>query len=157
VICCVGAEGLVKFAVFQEPIAKRAAFLLLGHYVQPDSKKMKAFGEATKTLLPKPHPFDFALYEGPVGLDVEFVFRRPDGHYKRNIRGDDTRLTASSPKTHTQKPDVDNMVKFLGDSLTGICYADDAQITHVRAAKRWSHNRDFTKVTLRYFNCQNQL
>jgi len=94
-------------------------------------------------------------YADAVGLDVEFVFRRPDTHYKRKIRGDDTRLRANISRIHTQKPDVDNLVKFVGDCLSGLAFVDDSQITVLNARKRWDHHRAFTKVTIKYFNKSN--
>ena len=32
--------------------------------------------------------------------------------------------------------DVDNFLKAAMDSLTGICYSDDAQVTHITAVKK---------------------
>lgn len=40
---------------------------------------------------------------------------------------------------HTQKPDLDNVVKAITDGMNGIAYADDSQIAEVRAVKIWGH------------------
>jgi Holliday junction resolvase RusA-like endonuclease len=60
----------------------------------------------------------------PVALSCEFVMPR----------------TASEPKTktrpHTKAPDVDKLVRALLDSLTGIVYRDDSQVTTLSISKR---------------------
>jgi Holliday junction resolvase RusA-like endonuclease len=38
----------------------------------------------------------------------------------------------------TTRPDLDNMVKLVSDSLNGIVYRDDSQIVGLTAAKMWS-------------------
>jgi Holliday junction resolvase RusA-like endonuclease len=45
------------------------------------------------------------------------------------------------PKRETlpcRKPDLDNFLKLLSDSINGILVADDAQITTINMAKRWT-------------------
>ena len=39
-----------------------------------------------------------------------------------------------------RKPDLDNFLKLIMDSLNGILVADDAQITTISMQKRWSPN-----------------
>ena len=39
-----------------------------------------------------------------------------------------------------RKPDLDNFLKLVLDSMNGVLIADDAQITTIRVAKRWSDN-----------------
>ena len=48
-----------------------------------------------------------------------------------------------SPKSDilpVRKPDLDNLLKLVLDSMSGILIADDAQITNIHMAKRWSKN-----------------
>lgn len=58
--------------------------------------------------------------EGPVALDVAFRMPRP----KRTKR----RLPHVTP-------DLDKLCRAVGDALTGIAYADDAQIVYLTARK----------------------
>lgn len=39
---------------------------------------------------------------------------------------------------HTQKPDLDNMIKYILDCGNGILWHDDAEIYKITAAKIWS-------------------
>jgi len=48
------------------------------------------------------------------------------------------------PKRETlpcRKPDLDNFLKLLSDSINGILVADDAQITTINMAKRWTNQK----------------
>lgn len=44
----------------------------------------------------------------------------------------------------TKKPDIDNLIKILGDALNGLAYDDDAQIVKIIAVKRYSENPRLT-------------
>lgn len=76
-----------------------------------------------------------SLAIGPVQLRVEFVFPRPKSHFGsgRNAGA----LKAGAPEYMTRAPDVDKLVRAIGDSLSGIVIRDDAQISHVNAWKRY--------------------
>ncbi len=39
---------------------------------------------------------------------------------------------------HTQKPDLDNMIKYILDCGNGILWHDDSEIYRIRAEKMWS-------------------
>lgn len=70
------------------------------------------------------HQAEFELAPGPVAVAVSFVLRRP----------------VSAPKTKhihaIHRPDVDKLIRAILDALTGIAYADDAQVTQLYAGKR---------------------
>jgi Holliday junction resolvase RusA-like endonuclease len=60
--------------------------------------------------------------EGPVYLRADFYFDRPK--------------SVKSPHK-TTKPDLDKLLRSLGDALTGILFADDAQIVECEVTKRF--------------------
>ena len=91
-------------------------------------------------------------YTGGVSIRIDSVFLRPKVHYKRGLRGGDTRLKIHAPHFHAQKPDCDNLAKFVGDCLSGLAFRDDCQICDLSVHKRWSHIKTYTKVTLKYLN-----
>jgi Holliday junction resolvase RusA-like endonuclease len=57
--------------------------------------------------------------EGPIGMDLTFIFPRPKSVPKKYGEG---------RQWHTVKPDRDNLQKSVQDALNGILYRDDAQI-----------------------------
>lgn len=52
---------------------------------------------------------------------------------------------------HMTKPDVDNLQKFILDCMTGIIYADDAQVWSITAVKCYS-NSPRTTISVRPIN-----
>lgn len=66
------------------------------------------------------------LLAGPVAMRLEFVMVRPQ------------RLPKSKPTPPaTQRTgDSDKLARAVGDSLTGICYKDDAQVVELHVYKR---------------------
>src|SRR5688572_25891060 len=74
--------------------------------------------------------------EDPVAIVVTFHFPRPDAHYNRpkSVR----LLKASAPSWVAKAPDLDKLVRAIGDALTGIVYRDDRQIVTCEASKVFS-------------------
>lgn len=71
--------------------------------------------------------------EGPLHLDVTFFMRIPRKiHTKRNI---DKNYTY-----HFFRPDLDNLVKFILDTVQTILFKDDAQISSITARKIYHEN-----------------
>ena len=68
-----------------------------------------------------------------IRLGVVFYFNRPKSHYRTGkfsyILKDD------APTYHTKTPDVDNLAKFIADSLQPNFYKDDSQIIELKAEK----------------------
>lgn len=62
-----------------------------------------------------------APHDGPVRLNVVFVFPRPQAmRWKKK----------PTPRArHCGKPDIDNLVKPLTDALNGLVFVDDARIS----------------------------
>ena len=81
--------------------------------------------------------------EGPVRLCAVFYFQRPKAHYGKTLK-------ASAPIYHTQRPDVDNLIKTVLDGLNGIAWKDDAQVVEVSGMKMWSLDAPLTDVTITY-------
>ena len=71
----------------------------------------------------------------PLRIQMEFVFDRPKSHYKSGKYSNILREDA--PVTHTFRPDTDNLIKFVLDSLNKIFYKDDSQACEVMAIKRY--------------------
>jgi len=79
-------------------------------------------------------PFDF-----PIKLDVKFFLPRPKTHYetKKNIKG---LLKSNAPKWHINRPDKDNLLKFVKDALNGVFWKDDSVVCDGRETKQYSSN-----------------
>ncbi len=77
----------------------------------------------------------FIPLEGPVLLRVRAFFPIPGGASKR-----DRQLMESGTLVRDKRPDVDNLVKIIGDALNGLAFRDDGQIAVLEAKKLYGSN-----------------
>lgn len=68
--------------------------------------------------------------EGPLKITVAATFEPFPSWTKKK-----TRELLNRP--HTQKPDLDNVVKAVADALNNIAYVDDTQLAQIEARKIW--------------------
>ena len=74
---------------------------------------------------------------------------RPKAHYRSGRYSH--LLKNNAPTLHTSKPDIDNIIKFYLDAMTGLFWKDDASICAVEAAKSYSEH---SSVEIEYWNSQ---
>jgi crossover junction endodeoxyribonuclease RusA len=72
---------------------------------------------------------------GPLRLTATFVFRRPAGHYGTGRNSG--RLKPSSPVYVRTRPDVDKLLRAIGDAITGPVCRDDSQLVIAHAEKHY--------------------
>jgi crossover junction endodeoxyribonuclease RusA len=75
------------------------------------------------------------LLTGPLRLRALFVFPRPAGHF--GTGRNEGRLKASAPLYVRKRPDVDKLLRAVGDALAGVVFRDDAQLVIVQAEKHF--------------------
>jgi len=81
----------------------------------------------------EPDPVD-----GEVVMVIDFTFARPKSHYlPANSKRKERELREDAPAYVIGKPDLDKLIRAVGDALTGYAYKDDAQVVQVVAHKRW--------------------
>jgi Holliday junction resolvase RusA-like endonuclease len=85
-----------------------------------------------------------------VALEFVFYRSRPASHYGtgRNARV----LKPSAPAWPIGKPDALKMARGAEDALTGVAFADDAQVVHGSQTKLWTcryEGREGVAITLR--------
>lgn len=77
--------------------------------------------------------------EGPVGIEMDFVFARPPGHFRQKDGQRIEAIKRAAPRYHVQTPDGDNLAKAVMDTLTRErLWKDDSQAVVIRVTKRWS-------------------
>ena len=64
-----------------------------------------------------------------------FYFNRPKSHYRTGKHS--YLLKDDAPTFKTSKPDIDNLAKFVADSLQPNFYKDDSQIIELKAEKHY--------------------
>jgi len=83
------------------------------------------------------HRPDVPLDE-PLRVKLSFYFQRPKIHYGTGKNAN--KLKESAPMWHTKTPDVDNIVKFIADSLNKIFWRDDSIICQLVVIKMYSES-----------------
>lgn len=76
--------------------------------------------------------------DGPVKVDVLFVFPRPKSHYHTGKNAG--RLRFSAPTYHTSVPDLDKLQRAVGDALSAVVIRDDRQIACWSVVKLYGDN-----------------
>ena len=78
------------------------------------------------------------ISEKPIFLRTYFTFEKPKSW---------SQIKKSNANYHTSKPDTDNLVKAVKDSLSGIIYKDDSQVSYLDAHKLYGEkNNIFVEV-----------
>ena len=73
--------------------------------------------------------------ENPVALLVHAFLRVPESWSRR-----DREAALAGAILPTSRPDGDNYLKAVQDSLNKICYSDDSQVVDARVLKRYDAN-----------------
>jgi len=83
-----------------------------------------------------------------VSMDVTFVLPRPALHYLPvNRRRAEPELRADAPVFPMGTPDIDKLCRSVLDALTGIVFADDAQVVRLHASKVYADEPVFAGLT----------
>lgn len=122
----------ISFTVYGEPIAQKRhrSTSINGKLRQYDPSSDKKGDFLLMCLKKKPKQ---PIKDSPIRIVIKFVFKRPKSHYGtgKNI----LKLKEIAPDKHINKPDIDNLLKFVMDALNGIYWHDDSQIFSVDASK----------------------
>ena len=112
--------------VFGDPASQGSHSVIHGRIVQVNSAKHKRWRNAVSFAALDLVGPDFELIEEPVELSVIFYLPRP--------------------KTATREfpavmPDLDKLIRSVGDSLTGTIIRDDSRIATIGAKKLYADDR----------------
>lgn len=101
--------------------------------VTSDNPKLKYWRKYCAALL-RANIADSNPIEGPVEVLLDFYLERPKSHYN----GSGT-LRKGYGLSHTNKPDVDKLVRAMLDSCTDAgVWNDDAQVVRLTATKNYA-------------------
>lgn len=163
-----GATGplQLRFTVRGNPLPLRRHRTSRGFVYNPSARAQQSFRESVENIV---FPLVFDDWEGvaapkdddivgnyssqselrsplwgpeqPLAVAIVFRMKRPKSHFIAGKPGPD-RLRATAPKqtSSTLRTDVDNLAKFVLDSLNGVLYADDRQIASLHVTKLYDND-----------------
>ena len=110
---------------------------MLDEYDTRPTKEASTTASKLPLLLP-PIP----VFQTNDHLSITLIFnqKRPRSHFVNNKPGGKERLKRFLPNGDRRPPtrtDVDNLAKFVLDSLNGVLYDDDRQVVELKAVKRY--------------------
>lgn len=127
---------MIQFTVLGKPKTKARPYFGKGRAFTPaKTAEAEAIFVQRAAISAPPSPL-----RGPLALEVRFYFEVPKS-WSRKKR-------AQVLPFHTSKPDADNLVKLVKDSMNGVFWIDDSQVCVVSAAKLYDEVPR-TEVTLR--------
>ena len=120
---------MLKLTIPGEPVAKgRPRVTKWGTYTP---EKTKNYETLVKELFFVKH--GQTLLEGPLKMKVQAYFTIPKSTSKKRKE-----LMKIGELRPTKKPDLDNILKIIGDALNEIAYQDDKQIISASIEKYYS-------------------
>jgi Holliday junction resolvase RusA-like endonuclease len=136
------------FVVGDPPVQERTKMNYKGrfkaHMYDPSSSEKLAFGRAVVGALgdmgevlgtTRTGNYYYFQDSTSIALDAKFVLSRPLSHFKGN--GLSQRLR-DDVVDYPERKDIDNLLKFLMDSVQFILYKDDNAVTKVTMEKQFA-------------------
>ena len=81
--------------------------------------------------------------EGSIRASITAYYKIPKSYSKKRVQA-----ISEDREYPTKKPDSDNVAKIILDSLNGIAYKDDSQITELMVLKRYTDGIERVEIEL---------
>lgn len=72
-----------------------------------------------------------------VAVHLRFVTLRPKGHYGTGKNAET--IKPSAPRLPIGRPDLDKLTRAILDAMTGVAFADDAQVAALNCGKEYGN------------------
>lgn len=114
------------------PIPQGSKNIFNGRLVETNANKLRIWRKAIGVAATNHHQGE--PIDRPVHMTVEFRFPRPKHHFGTGKNA--LVIKEKAPTQYTAKPDLDKLIRAVGDALTqaGII-RDDSRITRITATK----------------------
>ena len=112
-----------------------------GRVFNTRQREMKAFAARFKEKLPHSSHSPLFPQHIPISLTIWFLMSRPLAHFvNRNRLGPLRSSALDSGRFPVMIPDIDNLAKFVLDSLKGVAYSDDSQVVKLEVYRMRDDN-----------------
>lgn len=120
-----------------------------GHMYNPSQSSQNSFRETVFEIFANQGDFSVPFFKENDALSITIVFRmkRAKSHFLGGISGPG-RLKESAPKaTHPVRSDIDNLVKFVLDTMNTVLYPDDRQISSLHVVRLLDNQEPYSGST----------
>lgn len=122
---------MIRLTVPGDPVGKARPRVVRGGHAFTPTKTVN-YETQVRERFAAEYP-GFVPLSGPVALVLTAFFRVPQSRSGRQ------RAAMLAGEIHpTVKPDVDNLLKIVADSLNGLAYLDDKQICAAQVVKKYA-------------------
>lgn len=123
---------MIKFVVFGKPVAKARPRMTRQGFAYTPQKTINY-----ENLVRYTFQSEFPSHEPFLGLieaNITCIFDIPKSYSKKK-----TKELLETHNNYNHKPDLDNIAKIILDSLNGIAYKDDSQVTILHINKEYGN------------------
>lgn len=123
---------MIKFVVLGKPIAKARPRMTRQGFAYTPQKTVNY-----ENLIKYTFQSEFPSHEPFLGLieaNITCIFDIPKSYSKKK-----TKELLETHNNYNHKPDLDNIAKIILDSLNGIAYKDDSQVTALHINKEYGN------------------
>ena len=121
---------MIKFEILGQPVAKQRPRVTRSGIAYTPSKTVNY--EAVVKLTYQSLYSHREPISGHIEATITAVFPVPKSYSKKKTEG-----LLNGRYNYDKKPDCDNLAKIILDSLNGIAYKDDSQVTLLHIAKEY--------------------
>ena len=124
---------MIVLTIPGEPVAKgRPRAFKRGNFIKMHTpEKTKNYETLIQELFAVKYP-DFVPLEGPVSMALKMFMAIPSSASKKKRAA-----MLSGEIRPTKKPDIDNVIKIVGDALNELAFKDDKQIVELTDCEKW--------------------
>lgn len=149
---------MLRFTVRGNPLPLRRHRTSRGFMYNPSAKAQESFRNCVTALIFNATQ-DGSLVDPifptePLHITLLFRLRRPLNHFRSSKPGQGRLRETAPDRLAVTRMDVDNLAKFVLDSMNGILYEDDKQIASLHLAKLFDNEgacRGATELMVRPF------
>ena len=126
-------KASITFVVYGEPVAQgRPRFARRGSFVQAyDPKKSREYKDTVYSVAVQNKPA--RPMDGPLSVRIDAYFTLP-----KSAKRAEKILAESESLFHIKKGDADNIAKAVLDSLNGIIFKDDSQVSRLIVTQKYT-------------------
>jgi Holliday junction resolvase RusA-like endonuclease len=99
----------------------------------PSATYQQLFRKVVEDMVKDENPL--FMEEHQLAMRIIFHMKRPKNHFVGSQPGPGRLKPAAPPRLAPSRTDVDNLAKFVLDSLNGLLYVDDRQVASIFATK----------------------